>query len=111
MQYTATTKYVHTSTRKVRLVADAVRGMNAEKALIKLDALSQHAADPLSAVIKSALNNAKQKNAPTEQLVLKNIDVMGGPMMKRWRAVSKGMAHGYNKRMTHIKVILEEQTK
>jgi large subunit ribosomal protein L22 len=111
MQYTATAKYVHTSTRKVRLVADAIRGMNAEKALIKLTVISQHAADPISAVITSALNNAKQKNAQTDQLVLKQLDVMGGPMMKRWRAVSKGMAHGYNKRMTHIKVTLEEPEK
>lgn len=109
MQYTATAKYVHTSTRKVRLVADAVRGMNAEKALIKLDVISQRAAEPISSVIKSALNNAKQKNAQTEQLHLTQIEVMGGPMMKRWRAVSKGMAHGYNKRMTHIKVVLTDK--
>ncbi len=110
MEYKATAKYVHMSTRKVRLVADAVRNMNAEKALVALSATPKFAAVPLSKVIKSALSNAKQKNASTNGLFIKKIEIMGGPMMKRWRAVSRGMAHGYKKRMTHIRVILEEKT-
>lgn len=109
MEYQATSKYVHMSTRKVRLVADAIRTMNVEKALVALSATPKFAAIPLSKTIQSAMANAKLKGAKTEQLMLKQIEIMGGPMMKRWHAVSRGMAHGYKKRMTHIRVILEEK--
>lgn len=111
MEYKATAKYVHMSTRKVRLVADAIRGLHAEKALVSLLATPKFAADPLSRVIKSAIANAKQKNVASESLILKHIEIMGGPVMKRWRAVSRGTPHGYKKRMTHIRVILEENEK
>lgn len=108
MEYQATAKYIHMSTRKVRLMADAIRNMNAEKALIALNSAPQHASVPLTIVIKSALANAKQKNAQTDKLMLKQIEIMGGPVMKRWHAVSKGMAHGYKKRMTHVRIVLAE---
>ncbi len=109
MEYQATSKYVHTSTRKVRLVADSIRKLTPAKALQLLAVTPKQAAKPMSQVITSALANAKVKGAKPESLTFKQIEIMGGPMMKRWHAVSKGMAHGYKKRMTHIRVVLEDK--
>lgn len=109
MEYIATAKYVRISTRRVRLVADSVRNLTPELALVNLRALPNSAAVPLASVIASAVANARQKQAAVESLRLKSIEVMGGPAMKRFRAVSRGQAHAYKKKMTHIRVILTDQ--
>jgi large subunit ribosomal protein L22 len=108
MEYQATAKYVHMSTRKVRLVADSIRNMKPGQAVARLALAPKQAAKPLSGVIVSALSNAKAKGAKEETLRFKTIEIMGGPSMKRWHAVSRGSAHAFKKRMTHIRVILEE---
>ncbi len=111
MEYQATSKYIRTSTRKVRIVADSVRSMRPAEALVALGAIHRLAAKPLSLVISSALANAKQKQVDVSTLRIKEIEVMGGPVMKRWHAVSRGMAHGFKKRMTHVRVVLtDDQT-
>ncbi len=109
MEYQATEKYIRSSTRKVRLVADSIRKVNPMEALTKLAALPHSAAAPLAKAIASALANASQKKANTSALSFKTIEVMGGPAMKRFRAVSRGQAHAYKKRMTHIRVILTDE--
>jgi len=111
MEYQATAKYIRMSTRKIRLVADALRQLTPETALAQLANMPKRAAVPLGDVIRSAMANAKQKNANESTLRFLTIEVMGGPVMKRWRAVSRGMAHGYKKRMTHIRVILTDEGK
>lgn len=108
MEYTATAKYVRTSPRKVRLVARAISGKKASTALSLLSAMAKHAAEPIGKALASAIANAKQKNVSDDSLTVTSIDVMGGPVMKRWHAASRGMAHAYKKRMSHIKVILKE---
>ena len=109
MEYRATSKYIHTSTRKIRLVADSIRKLTPEKALQLLAVTPKQAAKPISQVISSAIANARVKGAKTEALTFKRIEIMGGPVMKRWHAVSRGMAHSYKKRMTHIRVVLEDK--
>ena len=109
MQYQAIGKYIRGSARKLRLVADAVKTMEPEKALLSLKALPKRAADPLSDVIKSALANAKQKIGGTADLRFLRIQVNQGPSMKRWHAVSRGQAHAYKKKMSHIRVILTDE--
>lgn len=111
MEYKATAKYVHASTRKVRLLADTVRKLSVQQALVQLANMPKAAATPLYKVMASALANAKQKNVKEEALKIKRIEVMGGAVMKRWHAVSRGQAHPFKKRMTHIQVVLEETTK
>ena len=111
MEYQATTKYVRVSTRKVRLVADSVRKLTPAAALDALSQMIKSAAVPLSKTIASAIANAKLKGAADESLRFKTIEIMGGPSMKRWHAVSRGQAHAFKKRMTHIRVILEEEKK
>lgn len=111
MQYEATSKYIRTSTRKLRLVADAVRGLPVMAALAQLSAMPKMAAVPMGKVLSSAIANARVKQVKEETLTIKAIEVMGGPVMKRWHAVSRGQAHAFKKRMTHVRVVLtDEQT-
>ena len=67
------------------------------------------AAIPMSTVIASAIANASQKQVKPEDLKFKTIEVMGGPVMKRFHAVSRGQAHSYKKRMTHVRIILTDE--
>lgn len=108
MEYQATTKYVRVSTRKVRLVADSIRRLTPTAALRALTHTPKAAAEPIVKTISSAMANAKQKGVDAAALVFKTIEIMGGPSMKRFNAVSRGQAHSYKKRMTHIRVILED---
>jgi len=110
MIYSATAKYVRISPRKVRLVARAIMNMPAERAVAILKQTPKHAAEPVIKVIRSAMANAKTKQA-SGSVVIQKIDVQEGPVMKRWHAVSRGMAHGYKKRMSHITVTLKEEEK
>lgn len=109
MQYTATAKYVRMSPRKVRLIARAVHGKKVGEVLMALGAMGKFAAEPVQKVVESAVANAKMKKASTDGLVITSIEVMGGPVMKRWHAVSRGMAHAYKKRMSHVRVVLSEK--
>jgi len=108
MEVKAEAKYIRMSSRKVRLVVDAIRGLSPQKALEYLKFVNKRAAGPLSKVIKSAIANAKNNfGLKPEDLRFKEIQVGEGPTLKRWRAVSRGRAHQIMKRTSHIKVILE----
>lgn len=109
MEYSATTKYIRTSTRKVRLVADAIRGLSVDKALALLAMTPKAATEPVAKTLKSAIANAKKTPKDASTLVITKIEVMGGPVMKRFLAVSRGMAHAYKKRMTHMKIVIADK--
>lgn len=115
MEYQATSKFIRTGTRKLRLIADLIRPMSPTEALAQLDHMPKLAAEPMAKVLVSAIANAAAKQAKPETLKFKTIEVMGGPVMKRFHAVSRGQAHSYKKRMTHVRIILtdikEENTK
>src|SRR3990172_685680 len=98
MEYQATSKYVRESTRKVRLLADSIRTLSPVAAVSQLLIMRKNAAKPLAKVVASAIANAEQKQVKAETLVFKTIEVMGGPVMKRWHAASRGQAHPYKKR-------------
>lgn len=106
MEYSATAKYIRMSTRRLRFVADAIKMLPADRALGVLAQMAQHGATPIRDVLASAVSNAKTKGKDSSAVSIKSIEVMGGPVMKRWRAASRGQAHAYKKRMSHIKVIL-----
>jgi large subunit ribosomal protein L22 len=108
MEYQATSKYIRTSTRKLRLVADAIRKLAPEQALTTLLKMPKRAAGPMAKVLASTLANAKAKSVDTGKLTFKTIEVMGGPGMKRWMAVSRGQGHAYKKRMTHVRIIVTD---
>ncbi len=111
MEYQATSKYLRTGPRKLRLLVDGLKKLTPLVALGQLSALPQAASKELANVISSALANAKEKQAKEELLTFKSIDVMGAGAMKRFRAVSRGQAHTYKKRMSHVRVILTDENK
>jgi large subunit ribosomal protein L22 len=109
MDFTATAKYVRMSPRKVGLVARAVKKLSPAQAISQLKSLTKRAGTPIADVISSAIANAKDKKADVASLRIKTIEVLAGPVMKRWRAVSRGQAHAYKKRMSHIRVTLTDE--
>lgn len=109
MDYRATIKYVRTSPRKLRLIVDAIRPLGAEEALLALAHVSKNAAEPLMLAVASAVANAKAKQASLGSLRFKALEVSVGPALKRWHAVSRGQAHAFKKRMSHIRVVLTDE--
>lgn len=104
----AEAKNIRKSPRKIRLVADSLRGQNPEKALEVLKFTPKAAALPLSKVIKSAMANATNNlKMDKEKLIIKEILVNEGPVLKRFKARSRGMAHPILKRTSHIRIVLE----
>lgn len=97
------------SPRKMRLVANLVRGKRADSALDNLTFTTKRAALPIKKLIASALANAKSRSIPTENLIVKSISVDKGATLYRRRPRSHGMANPIRKRTSHISVVLEEK--
>ena len=114
MSFRATHRYARISPRKVRALADLIRGKFADEALDILRYQPQRGARLLEKVLKSALGNAQDpeqspgKTVRTEHLVVQDARVDGGPMFKRIKPVSRGMAYGIKRRTAHITVTLED---
>jgi large subunit ribosomal protein L22 len=108
MAYEATHRYAKISPRKVRPLADLIRGKFADEALEILQFQPHRGARLLEKVPKSALANAEDRRAPKlNELMVKDVRVDGGPMFKRMQPKSRGMASIIKKRMSHIRVELE----
>ena len=103
----ASLKNYRQSPRKVRLIADLVRGKKVNRALIILKNAPKRAALPLRKLIESAVANAKNDNLSSESLVIKKITVDGGPTLFRRRPRARGAAYVIRKRTSHIGVELE----
>ena len=98
------------SPRKVRLVANTLRGKSVEEAITALSFIPKLSALPLQKLLISALANAKNLSLPTESLVVKSIEVNSGTTLYRRRPRSKGMANPIRKRTSHISVTLANPT-
>lgn len=106
----ATFKYVRMSPQKVRGVVNLVRGKQVDAAIGILRFCRRRAALVVLKMVKSAMANAKQKGGiAVENLYLKKIVVDRGPIVKRFRARSRGMAHSILKRSSHLSVELGER--
>lgn len=111
-QVRAVTKYVLGSPIKMRRVVNAVRGMRAAEALEVLALLPQAAAVPVYKTVKSALANAEENYAlDGEDMVIAEIKVDEGPRLRRARYGARGRFKPIKKRMSHITVLLEEDSK
>ncbi|NLN33632.1 MAG: 50S ribosomal protein L22 [Flavobacteriaceae bacterium] len=101
---------VPTSPRKMRLVADIIRGEDAQKALAILKYSKQHAADRLEKLLLSAIANWQVKNedADVEEagLYVKSITVDSARQLKRIRTAPQGRAHRIRKRSNHVTIVL-----
>lgn len=113
----AVQKHLRKSPRKVRLVANFVRGERVDKALSKLEFESKSASTDVAKVIKSAAANVRDKfqeeRLDNDLLFIKEIYVDEGVTLKRIQPAPMGRAHRINKRSCHISVVvakLQEET-
>jgi large subunit ribosomal protein L22 len=113
-QYFASLKDCPTSPRKMRLVADMVRGMEVNRALDVLKFSSKEASRKVEKLLMSALANWQAKNEGVRleesKLYVKNISVDSGRILKRLRPAPQGRAHRIRKRSNHVTVSLDTLT-
>ncbi|MBI2055803.1 MAG: 50S ribosomal protein L22 [Candidatus Sungbacteria bacterium] len=109
MEIIAKSKYIHISPRKVRLVANLIKGMEVAHAETELAHHPKHASLPIAKLLHSAIANAKHNFSIEEQgLYIQDIAVGAGPVLKRTRARAFGRAAMIRKRMSHISIVLAE---
>lgn len=111
MQATTIQKYLHTSPRKLRLVADSIRKMTPAKALTVLNFVPKDAALDLSKAIKTVLANAKTLGMDTEKVGFEKIEINESLKMKRFRAGTRGRVKPFKRRMSNIKIVLSDDLK
>ena len=109
MEAVAKLKNYPTSPRKMRLLADLIRGEKVDKVLAELEHNPKHPAVPLRKLVLSAINNWKQKNEGGDetQLVVKTIFVDGARTLKRMRPAPQGRGYRVRKRSNHVTVIVD----
>lgn len=109
MPYEAKHRFARMSAKKIRPVADVVRGLPVDLALESLRYMPQRGAKLLAKVLRSAQANAEEQGVRhPEQLLVRQVRIDDGPSFKRLRPRCRGMAHVIIRRMSHIWVKLEE---
>ena len=110
MRVSATAKYLRHSTRKTRLVTQAIVGMPLDEASAVLRFMPQAAARDVAKVLNSAAANAENNHdLARDDLVVVEAMANEGPTIKRIRPRAQGRAFRINKPMTHITVVLENK--
>jgi large subunit ribosomal protein L22 len=111
MEAIAKLKNYPTSPRKMRLLADLIRGEKVEKALAILEHHPKHPAVPLRKLVLSAINNWKQKNESGDEseLVVKTIFVDGARTLKRMRPAPQGRGYRVRKRSNHVTLVVDSK--
>lgn len=108
MAVKAIAKGVRMSPRKVGVVASLVRGRTVAEALTILEHTPRRSAEPVRKVIESARANADHNhNYKTDTLVIESITVTPGPRFKRYRPAAHGRALPFQRRTSHIRVVVE----
>jgi large subunit ribosomal protein L22 len=103
---TATLKNYRQSPRKVRLIADLIRGKSAERALALLANLPKRGSEPMAKLVRSAVANAK---TPASELFVSSIQVNGGIVFKRQMPRARGRASLIRKKTSHITLALKQK--
>ena len=104
---TASARYVRIAPRKVRVVADQIRGMRYEQAEALLSFSPRGASVPILKLLRSAGANAENNvDLDPEDLLIERISVDEGPTMRRYRPRARGRATRIEKRSCHIKIAL-----
>jgi large subunit ribosomal protein L22 len=110
MEVQAKAKWVRTSPRKVRLVARTLRNLPVSEALVACSFMPKAAARDVAKVIRSAQANAENNfNLVKDDLVIKDIRVEPGPMLKRGQPRAMGRLFSIFKRTSHITAIVEDR--
>ncbi len=109
MEARAVGRNIRIAPRKVRRVADTIRGQSVEQALTVLKSLPQRAAPLLAKVLKSALANAEHREMPDlESLRISRVTVDPGPSLKRFIPRAMGRATPIRKRTSHITIVVSK---
>jgi len=105
-QATASLSNYRQSPRKVRLIADLVRGKSVDRALALLATLPKRGSEPMEKLVRSAIANAVQQGAAASDLVIEKIEVNGGIVFKRSMPRARGRASAIHKKSSHITLAL-----
>ena len=109
-QAVATLKYARISSRKVKIVADLIRGKSAEEALAIVKFTPKASSAIIEKLLKSAIANAENNHdLNVENLYVAETFVGAGPTLKRFRPMDHGKAFRINKRTSHITVVVKER--
>lgn len=110
MEIKASAKYLRISPTKLRLVARTLPGKKVEEALAMLQFMPQRGARLVRKVVMAGLANAEQRpQIDVDTLVVKGIQVDGGPSLKRFRPRAMGRVTRIRKRSSHLTVVLAER--
>jgi large subunit ribosomal protein L22 len=112
MEARAIVRTVRMSPRKVRIVANMIRGKDVDTALNILKLLPKKSARLIVKLVESAAANAEDKakgKADVDALVVKSIQVDNGPIVKRWMPRAMGRANRVQRRTSHITVVLADE--
>ena len=94
--------------RKVRLIAELIRGKKVDRALILLSATDKKSTSPMAKLVESALANGKSSGEKMEDLIIKEIQVDEGIVFKRYKPRARGRAAAIRKKTSHITLVLGE---
>lgn len=112
MEVLAKGKYIKTSPKKARAVADLVRGKGASEAQVILSVMPQTSATEIKKVLDSAIANAENNfNLEKSKLMISKISIDGGPVVKRYMPRAKGMASDIKRRTSHIEIVVSGDVK
>jgi large subunit ribosomal protein L22 len=115
MEFTAKAMYMRVSPQKARLVLDLIKGLRVEQALNTLAFTNKRVAPVVHKLLRSALENAnylsqeKGADVDVDRLFVKRAIANEGPRMKRIRPAPMGRAYHYQRRMTHMEIVLAEK--
>jgi large subunit ribosomal protein L22 len=111
MEAVAKLRNYPTSPRKMRLLADLIRGKKVDYVLAELEHSPKHPSVPLRKLVLSAINNWKQKNEGGDEtgLIVKTIFVDGARTLKRMRPAPQGRGYRVRKRSNHVTVIVDQK--
>ncbi len=110
LQASATLKYARISSRKVKIVADLIRGKDADEALAIVKFTPKASSEVIEKLLKSAIANAENNHGMKhEKLYIAEIYANQGPTLRRIRPAAKGSAVRIRKRTSHITIVLKER--
>ena len=110
LQAVATLKYARISSRKVKIVADLIRGKDIEEALAIVKFTPKAESSIIEKLLKSAIANAENNHGMNhEKLYVAEIYANQGPTLRRIRPAAKGSAVRIRKRTSHITIVLKER--
>ena len=113
MESTAKLRYLRITPRKVRVVADLIRGKNVSQALAQLAFVEKRAAEPVAKLLRSAVANAEQaskdKSLDVDSLRVKELMVDQGPSLRRYMPRAMGRAFKILKKTSHISLTISDE--